>query len=176
MKSGSLLILGICVSFYTLAFSFQAVWNQRRSIRAEITCIRAAAIEVEEREVIKLFSRLADDYLLLDIPGAGTPGMMNCCHGGCDNCAYSHVFDNLSAGRPKWVPVYATRQLIDGRSHTSPWGRLFRDDPHSTEPFDDLHTEPSRRLSWAELQARIQALPSRGCLGTPTNAPPDASS
>ena len=29
---------------------------------------------------------------------AGTPEMMNCCHGGCSNCDYSRVFDSMSAG------------------------------------------------------------------------------
>lgn len=29
----------------------------------------------------------------------GTPEMMNCCHGGCDNCDYSHVFDYMSSAR-----------------------------------------------------------------------------
>lgn len=76
-------------------------------------------------ELNKIFCRMADKYLLLDIPGAGTPGMMNCCHGGCDNCDYSHVFDNLTSGRPKWIAVYRERGLIDGRTHTSRWSTMF---------------------------------------------------
>ena len=78
-----------------------------------------------DREAAKLFGRFADNYLLLDVEGAGSPEMMNCCHGGCDNCNYSHIFDNMTSGRPKWVPVYVNRKLIDGRDHMSPWSVLF---------------------------------------------------
>ena len=80
---------------------------------------------LDERELAKIFGRLADKMILLDIPGAGTPGMVNCCHGGCDNCDYSHVFDQMNAGRAKWVPSYTYRQLIDGREHTSTWSKIF---------------------------------------------------
>ena len=78
-----------------------------------------------DREAAKLFGRFSDNYLLLDVEGAGSPEMMNCCHGGCDNCNYSHIFDNMTSGRPKWVPVYVNRNLIDGRDHMSPWSVLF---------------------------------------------------
>ena len=50
------------------------------------------------------------------------------CSGGCDNCDFSHIFDNLSAGRAKWVAVYPYRQLIDGRDHLSPWAKVFQID------------------------------------------------
>ena len=131
------ILLGFYSSFssYALVSSFQSRIRSRQLMTAHVSDAASssgmgpAEVVVDERELIKLFSRLADDYLLLDIPDAGTPGMMNCCHGGCDNCAYSHIFDNLSAGRPKWVPLYASRQLIDGRTHTSPGGACFRTIP-----------------------------------------------
>ena len=44
---------------------------------------------------------------MLDVPGAGTPEMKDCCHGGCDNCDYSRVFDEMNAGKAKWVACYA---------------------------------------------------------------------
>jgi len=82
----------------------------------------------DETEVAKLFNRMCDKYLLLDVPGAGTPGMINCCHGGCDNCDFSHVFDEMTSGRPKWVALYPYRRHQDGRDHTAPWSRLFSSD------------------------------------------------
>ena len=83
---------------------------------------------LDERELAKIFGRLADKMILLDVPGAGTPEMVNCCHGGCDNCDYSHVFDQMNAGRAKWVPSYTYRQLIDGREHSSPWSKVFENE------------------------------------------------
>ena len=74
----------------------------------------ASLASLDDVEMTKLFGRLADKYLLLDVPGAGTPGMINCCHGGCDNCDFSHVFDEMSSGRAKWLPLYPDRKIIDG--------------------------------------------------------------
>lgn len=82
----------------------------------------------DETEVAKLFNRMCDKYLLLDVPGAGSPGMINCCHGGCDNCDFSHVFDEMTSGRPKWVALYSYRRHQDGRDHIAPWSRLFSSD------------------------------------------------
>jgi hypothetical protein len=31
----------------------------------------------------------------------------------------------MAAGRAKWIPLYITRTLIDGRAHIAPWSRLF---------------------------------------------------
>lgn len=92
---------------------------------------------ISEAQAARIFGRLADKKLLLDVPGAGTPEMRNCCHGGCDNCDYSRVFDEMNAGKPKWVPCYPYRQLIDGRDHTAPWAELFDDGPLTAETFTD---------------------------------------
>ena len=85
----------------------------------------AVALPSDE-ELAKLFNRLADKYLLLDVPGAGTPGMINCCHGGCDNCDFSRVFDEMSSGRAKWVALYPFRRHQDGREHAPPWSAMFQ--------------------------------------------------
>lgn len=76
-------------------------------------------------EAAKIFGRIADKKLLLDVPFAGTPEMKNCCHGGCDNCDFSRIFDEMNSGRPKWIPLYTERELIDGRRHESSWGKMF---------------------------------------------------
>lgn len=76
-------------------------------------------------DLVKIFNKLSDKELLLDVPGAGTPELANCCHGGCDNCAVSHIFDSLSSGRPKWIALYPYRRFIDGRDHSPRWMQLF---------------------------------------------------
>ena len=113
---------------------------------------------LDSRELTKIFGRLAAKSILLDIPGAGTPEMANCCHGGCDNCNYSHSFDNLSAGRAKWVPTYSTRTLIDGRSETAPWAGLF---------------DASDRIDKATFRERLQKLPFELSMGPGTTVPAD---
>lgn len=70
---------------------------------------------ISEDELAKVFCRLADKQLLLDVPGAGTPELANCCHGGCSNCDFSRIFDEMNSARPKWIPLYTHRVLIDGR-------------------------------------------------------------
>ena len=62
---------------------------------------------VTEVTAAQVFGRLADKKLLLDVPGGGAPEMKDCCHGGCDNCDYSRVFDEMNAGKAKWVACYA---------------------------------------------------------------------
>lgn len=102
-----------------------------------VLLLPALATALSELNAAKLFGRLADKKLLLDVPGAGTPEVRNCCHGGCDNCDFSRVFDELNAGRPKWIPLYAERELIDGRRHESTWGALFEGDRLDATAFVD---------------------------------------
>jgi len=108
-------------------------------------------------DLVKIFGRMAENYLLLDVPGAGTPEMMNCCHGGCDNCNYSHIFDNLSSGRPKWIPLYCHRSLIDGRNHVSKWSSIFADE--------------FTHLSSSEFVEKFLALKYEVCLGPALSVP-----
>lgn len=109
---------------------------------------------VDIREMVMIFGRLADKELLLDVEGAGTPEMANCCHGGCDNCNYSRIFDSLSAGRAKWVALYTTRTLIDDRSHESPWAKIFLSDEDA--------------ISKEDFVKRIQSLPYKTQMGPPS--------
>ena len=120
---------------------------------------------LDSRELTKIFGRLAAKSILLDIPGAGTPEMANCCHGGCDNCNYSHSFDNLSAGRAKWVPTYSTRTLIDGRSETAPWAGIF----DASEEADKSLV----RIDKATFRERLQKLPFELSMGPGTTVPAD---
>mmetsp|Transcript_1644 Transcript_1644/g.2510 ORF Transcript_1644/g.2510 Transcript_1644/m.2510 type:complete len:192 (+) Transcript_1644:53-628(+) len=104
-----------------------------------ITSVYAlSTVSSNERALGQIFGRLADKCILLDIPGAGTPEMRNCCHSGCDNCLYSRVFDEMNAAKPKWIALYTTREFIDGRDHTAPWTRIFEEDEElSVDKFVD---------------------------------------
>jgi hypothetical protein len=109
---------------------------------------------VEEAQRALLFNKLADKRLLLDVEGAGTPEMTNCCHGGCDNCDFSRIFDEMNSGRPKWVPVYSRRKLIDGREHFSSW---------STVLFED-----KEEISQEEFVTSLKKIKSQMTLGAPS--------
>mmetsp|Transcript_22813 Transcript_22813/g.31288 ORF Transcript_22813/g.31288 Transcript_22813/m.31288 type:complete len:224 (-) Transcript_22813:72-743(-) len=126
-------------------------------IHSHFTSLKSQTVSthdrVDIRDSIMIFGRLADKELLLDVEGAGTPEMANCCHGGCDNCNYSRIFDSLSAGRAKWVALYTTRTLIDGRSHESPWAKIF--------PSEEA-------ISKEEFVRRIQSLPYKPQMGPPS--------
>jgi LRP1 type putative zinc finger protein len=114
---------------------------------------------VNELDVALFFSKVADKYLLLDVPGAGTPEMMNCCHSGCDNCAYSRIFDCLTSARAKWIPAYSYRKLIDGRSHTPTWKTVL--------------FGAKDRISKEEFKEKLLSLPRQFCVGLSVSLPSD---
>lgn len=122
----------------------------------------------DARELTKVFNRMADKFLLLDVPGAGSPEMMQCCHGGCDNCNFSRIFDEMSSGRPKWVALYPYRKHADGRDHMAPWSQIFVDEAMGPA------AAPSLRLSKEQFVQRFSALPCAGfSMGPPSSVPPD---
>merc|ERR1719261_1999267 len=88
----------------------------------------AVTTKVTEVAAAQVFARLADRKLLLDVPGAATPEMKDCCHGGCDNCDYSRIFDEMNAGKAKWVSCYLTQEHSDGRRHEAPIAGIFGED------------------------------------------------
>ena len=120
---------------------------------------------LDARELTKIFGRFAAKTILLDIPGAGTPEMASCCHGGCDNCNFSHVFDSLSAGRAKWVPTYSTRTLIDGRYEKAPWASIF--------DISDTVGEKEMSLDRVTFIERLQQLPYSMTMGPGASVPAD---
>lgn len=124
--------------------------------------VAAAGLLSDPLEQAKLFGRLADKELLLDVPGAGTPEMRDCCHGGCDNCDYSRIFDQMRAGKPKWVAGYAERELIDGRRHVPRWRAAFGGEGVDADA-------PLDRAAFIEAIAALEYVPS---MGPRTPAPP----
>ncbi|KAJ1457144.1 hypothetical protein M885DRAFT_146929 [Pelagophyceae sp. CCMP2097] len=107
-------------------------------------------VAISEGECARLFGRLADKLLLLDVEGAGTDAVKNCCHGGCDNCDFSQVFDEMRSSRPKWIACYTDRTLIDGRAHQSPAMQLFNNE---------------ETLSIEDFVLRLDELPCRPTMG-----------
>ena len=107
----------------------------------------------------QVFGRLADKKLLLDVPGAGTPEMKDCCHGGCDNCDFSRIFDEMNAGRPKWVLCYDYLELIDGRNVAPGWAAMFEGEGGA--------------LARDEFAAALSALPYRPSMGPKVSVDPD---
>lgn len=125
-----LLVFLLCIFSAVKCFQFSShsTTSQKGNLVSRKTKTLCYASALDSRELTKIFLRFSAKTILLDVPGAGTPEMANCCHGGCDNCNYSHVFDSLSAARGKWVPTYFARTLIDGRTSTAPWAAIFNSD------------------------------------------------
>jgi hypothetical protein len=159
------ILLLICLATPCLAFmlSNRALSSATTVRRSNSRTLLTATLD--SRELTKIFGRFAAKSILLDIPGAGTPEMANCCHGGCDNCNYSHSFDNLSAGRAKWVPTYSTRTLIDGRSEKAPWANIF-DSPIAGDGTGEA-------IDKATFIERIQQLPYEMSMGPGSSVPAD---
>jgi hypothetical protein len=155
--TASLIITSIVESLQCLS-SFKQKSLGRRSNTAIYSDV------LNSRELTKIFGRISAKTILLDVPGAGTPEVANCCHGGCDNCKVSHVFDQLSAARGKWVPTYSTRTLIDGRSEKAPWAKMF-----------DSIADPTEEISLdkEEFTLLLQNLPCIATMGPGTSVPAD---
>eukprot|EP01040_Poterioochromonas_malhamensis_P008235 gene8235-8905_t len=148
----------------TLLFQISTLYHyrkgagvQERGSRLKVLSKKGSdvgAIEkVEERQIINLFCRLAEKRLLLNIPEAGLPEVVNCCHSGCDSCNYSRIFDELTSGRPKWIPFYKDLTFIDGRRHITKWNSIFSDS--------------IRRIDVVEFSNALIQLPIQACLGPP---------
>mmetsp|Transcript_47402 Transcript_47402/g.107441 ORF Transcript_47402/g.107441 Transcript_47402/m.107441 type:complete len:217 (+) Transcript_47402:72-722(+) len=126
-----------------------------RSLRSSVAEAESpSAVLNDEAELTKVFGRLADKLLLMDVPGAGTVEMMNCCHGGCDNCDFARVFDELRAGRAKWIANYVYIEHIDGRSHAPPW-------------VEAIFGGPDGEVDCAEFTERLGAMPYQMTLPPP---------
>ena len=129
---------------------------------SQVAALSAVASKVTEQAAAQVFARLADKKLLLDVPGAGTPEMKDCCHGGCDNCDYSRVFDEMNAGKAKWVACYLEQEHSDGRRHEAPMAAVFGDDDEVSaatfvERLADLEAKPSMGAKVADINSDYDA-------------------
>mmetsp|Transcript_14295 Transcript_14295/g.28529 ORF Transcript_14295/g.28529 Transcript_14295/m.28529 type:complete len:143 (-) Transcript_14295:110-538(-) len=77
-------------------------------------------IEIDPKECVKLFGRLAEKYIMLDASG----GL--CCYSGCSDCEFrlpdgGYIMSEMNAARPKWIPCYEQRSQDGGKEHSSKW-------------------------------------------------------
>mmetsp|Transcript_13620 Transcript_13620/g.31917 ORF Transcript_13620/g.31917 Transcript_13620/m.31917 type:complete len:218 (-) Transcript_13620:86-739(-) len=88
-------------------------------------------IDIDPKEAVKVFGRLAEKYIMLDESG----GM--CCYSACKDCEFrlpdgGYRMADQSAARPKWIPIYEERVFSgQGKEHVSKW---------NTEIFPDAKT------------------------------------
>lgn len=87
-------------------------------------------VSLEPKEVVKLFGRLAEKYIMLDETG----GM--CCYSACKDCEFrlpdgGYRMADQSAARPKWIPIYEERNFAgQNKEHTAKWkNEIFTDGP-----------------------------------------------
>ena len=101
-------------------------------------------IELDPKEVVKVFGRLAEKYIMLDESG----GM--CCYSACKDCEFrlpdgGYRMADQSAARPKWIPIYEERVFSgQGKEHISKWNTgIFVDgkDSVTKEEFVDAVLE-----------------------------------
>eukprot|EP00531_Pseudo-nitzschia_arenysensis_P011534 CAMPEP_0116146500 /NCGR_PEP_ID=MMETSP0329-20121206/17197_1 /TAXON_ID=697910 /ORGANISM="Pseudo-nitzschia arenysensis, Strain B593" /LENGTH=217 /DNA_ID=CAMNT_0003642251 /DNA_START=45 /DNA_END=698 /DNA_ORIENTATION=+ len=124
MKTFSaLLIATLCVS----TDAFVGVSHKTATTAASTTTTTTqlhsttAAVELEPKEVVKVFGRLAEKYIMLDESG----GM--CCYSACKDCEFrlpdgGYKMADQSAARPKWIPTYEERVFAgQGKEHTAKW-------------------------------------------------------
>ncbi|VEU45298.1 unnamed protein product [Pseudo-nitzschia multistriata] len=80
-----------------------------------------AELDLDPKEVVKVFGRLAEKYIMLDESG----GM--CCYSACKDCEFrlpggGYKMADQSASRPKWIPVYEERIFEgQGKEHIAKW-------------------------------------------------------
>jgi len=94
----------------------------------------SSSVAIEPKEVVKVFGRLAEKYIMLDSSG----GM--CCYSACSDCEFrlpdgGYRMADQSASRPKWIPCYESREFESmGKSHTSKWRTdIFASGPSITK-------------------------------------------
>lgn len=105
-------------------------------------------IDIDPKEAVKVFGRLAEKYILLDA-SAG-----KCCYSACSDCEYrlpggGYRMADQSAARPKWIPNYISRQgSSSDKKHVTKWStELFG--PSSSSLSLDAFVEKIKTMSYA---------------------------
>lgn len=120
------------------AFTSQQPVHSRRSkiTRRSETVLDATAstVQTDPKEVVKLFGRLAEKYIMLD----ASAGL--CCYSACSDCEYrepggGYRMADQSAARPKWIPCYESRNFeAMAKEHTTKWSNgIFTEGPAVTK-------------------------------------------
>ena len=110
------LISALCLAATTEGFVVSPQGPQASALRST-----SVDVELEPKEVVKVFGRLAEKYIMLDESG----GM--CCYSACKDCEFrlpdgGYKMADQSAARPKWIPVYEERVFSgQGKEHIAKW-------------------------------------------------------
>ena len=102
------------------------------SLRSEAVAAESSsvvvAVQIDPKEAVKLFGRLAEKFIMLD----ASAGL--CCYSGCSDCEYrepggGYRMADQSSARPKWIPCYDRREFASqGKEHTTRWSvEIFAD-------------------------------------------------
>ena len=91
-------------------------------------------VSIDPKEMVKIFGRLAEKYIMLDESG----GM--CCYSACSDCEFrlpdgGYRMADQSSSRPKWIPVYEERAFEGlGKQHIAKWKtEIFTNGPSVTK-------------------------------------------
>lgn len=94
----------------------------------------STAVEIEPKEAVKVFGRLAEKYIMLDDSG----GL--CCYSACSDCEFrlpggGYKMADQSSARPKWIPSYPERKFESmDKEHITAWStQIFTDGPMVTK-------------------------------------------
>ncbi len=115
------LISSLCLAASTTVTEGFVVSPPQGGLTASALPSTAVDIELEPKEVVKVFGRLAEKYIMLDESG----GM--CCYSACKDCEFrlpdgGYKMADQSAARPKWIPVYEERVFSgQGKEHVAKW-------------------------------------------------------
>lgn len=97
-----------------------------------LTATDDAIVDIDPKDAVKIFGRLAEKYIMLDESG----GM--CCYSACKDCEYrlpggGYRMADQSASRPKWIPTYGERSFAgQNKEHLSKWKTvIFSSDDES---------------------------------------------
>lgn len=131
------------------AFSISSTFTKLNADIAEAAA-EETKIEIDPKEAVKVFGRLAEKYIMLDSSG----GM--CCFSACSDCEYrlpggGYKMADQSAARPKWIPAYEERKFeSSGKEHTSKWsqeifgeGKTFVTREEFIEKLSELEYAPA---------------------------------
>lgn len=130
------LILSSCILSLAFAFGPAPLPTRSRQSRRVWSSTQPAeesqAVNIEPKEAVKLFGRLAEKFIMLDSSG----GM--CCYSACSDCEFrlpggGYIMADQTAARPKWIPAYETRSA-NGKEHTTKWSNgIFENGPAVTK-------------------------------------------
>jgi hypothetical protein len=152
----ALLISQIICGFTTEAFVARSprsnvALHSTTEETAETSSVSAALpdIDLEPKEVVKVFGRLAEKYIMLD----ESAGM--CCYSACRDCEFKlpeggYRMPDQSASRPKWIPVYTKKWFKgQGKRQNAKWNTEIFGDSDETSVSKEEFSKAVLELDFA---------------------------